>query len=149
MWRGGAQAAPTCCGAQQLRKARQGSPTGSRCRGPAERECFATHYGAEVASERPELREWQPVKPGAHRTAARLRVGHALPVTETGLAFMQDARRSGDLCAPLDWIPEVYHPLGSGEAVIPDALLHYRRSRRNGEGWSMLRAFVEVDQHGR
>ncbi|MGW7210497.1 replication-relaxation family protein [Streptomyces sp. NPDC054837] len=42
--------------------------------------------------------------------------------------------------------PEVYHSLGSGQAVIPDALLYYRRSRRDGEGWSMLRAFVEVDR---
>ncbi|WP_405652975.1 hypothetical protein [Streptomyces sp. NBC_00019] len=87
------------------------------------RECFATRYGAEVASEWPELREWQPVKPGAHRTAARLRVSQALPLAETGLAFMQDFRRSGDVCPPLDWIPEVYQSLGSGEAVIPDALL--------------------------
>jgi hypothetical protein len=107
---------------------------------------FATHYGADVASEWPELREWQPAKLGADRTAARLRVGHALTVTETGLAFVQDARRHGDVCPPLDWIPEVYHSLGSGEAVIPDALLYYRRSLRDGEGWSLLRAFVEVDR---
>ncbi|GHB79810.1 hypothetical protein GCM10010377_82310 [Streptomyces viridiviolaceus] len=78
----------------------------------------------------------------ADRTAARLRVGHALTVTETGLAFVQDARRRGDLCQPLDWIPEVHHPLGSGEAVIPDALLYYRCA---DEG-VMLRAFVEVDR---
>ncbi|MFJ2722796.1 replication-relaxation family protein [Streptomyces sp. NPDC087437] len=76
---------------------------------------------------------------------AKLRVGHALTVTETGLAFLQDARRRGELCWPLDWIPEVYHPIGSGEAVIPDALLYYRRGREGGEG-AMLRAFVEVDR---
>ncbi|MFE0515663.1 replication-relaxation family protein [Streptomyces sp. NPDC058964] len=68
---------------------------------------------------------------------------HSLVVTETGLAFLQDARRRGDICGPLDWIPEVYHPLGNGEAVIPDALLHYRTSNNGG---SMLRAFVEVDR---
>lgn len=107
---------------------------------------FATHYGADVASEWPELREWQPAKLGADRTAARLRVGHTLTVTETGLAFVQDARRHGDICPPLDWIPEVYHSLGTGEAVIPDALLYYRRSHRDGEDWSLLRAFVEVDR---
>ncbi|NNN34426.1 replication-relaxation family protein [Streptomyces sp. S3(2020)] len=107
---------------------------------------FATQYGVQVASEWPELREVQPPRLIGDRTAARLRVGHALTVTETGLAFLQDARGRGDVCAPLDWIPEVYHPLGSGEAVIPDALLYYRRSKQNGASWSMLRAFVEVDR---
>ncbi|MGI5143930.1 replication-relaxation family protein [Streptomyces sp. CA-106110] len=107
---------------------------------------FVTQYGAEVASEWPELRDWRPPRLGADRTAARLRVGHALVVTETARAFVQDARRCGDVCQPLDWIPEVYHSLGGGEALIPDALLYYRREAKDGDGWSMLRAFVEVDR---
>ncbi|MFG3061941.1 replication-relaxation family protein [Streptomyces sp. NPDC048231] len=107
---------------------------------------FVTHYGAEVASRWPELRDWRPPRLAADRTAARLRVGHALVVTETALAFVQDARRHGDVCQPLDWIPEVYHSLGSGEALIPDALLYYRRQAKDRDGWSMLRAFVEVDR---
>ncbi|WP_316756062.1 replication-relaxation family protein [Streptomyces herbicida] len=104
---------------------------------------FTTQYGADLASQWPELRERRPPKLIADRTAARLRAGHALTVTETGLAFLQDARRRGDVCQPLDWIPEVHHPLGGGEAVIPDALLYYRSS---SDGGSMLRAFVEVDR---
>ncbi|MFF4551113.1 replication-relaxation family protein [Streptomyces sp. NPDC001435] len=104
---------------------------------------FATQYGVHVAAEWPELRDWRPPRLISDPTAARLRVGHALAVTQTGLAFLQDARRRGDVCRPLDWIPEVYHPLGSGEAVIPDALLYYRNSDNGG---SMLRAFVEVDR---
>ncbi|MFF4402470.1 replication-relaxation family protein [Streptomyces sp. NPDC001480] len=104
---------------------------------------FATPYGVDVASEWPELRGRRPPRLIADRTAARLRAGHALTVTETGLAFLQDARRRGDTCRPLDWIPEVHHPLGSGEAVIPDALLYYRTCE---DGGSMLRAFVEVDR---
>ncbi|GAA3876801.1 hypothetical protein GCM10022207_48630 [Streptomyces lannensis] len=107
---------------------------------------FVTHYGAEVASGWPELRDWRPPRLAADRTAARLRVGHALVVTETALAFVQDARRHGDVCQPLDWIPEVYHSLGGGEALIPDALLYYRRQAKDRGGWSMLRAFVEVDR---
>ncbi|MGI5135588.1 MULTISPECIES: replication-relaxation family protein [unclassified Streptomyces] len=103
---------------------------------------FATQYGVQVASEWPELREWQPPKLIADPTAARLRAGHARAVTETGLAFLQDARRRGDVCRPLDWISDVYHSLG-GEAVIPDAHLYYRTSNHGG---SMLRAFVEVDR---
>lgn len=106
---------------------------------------FPTQYGVQVACEWPELRGRRPSKTVSDRTAVRLRVGHALTVTETGLAFLQDARRRGELCRPLDWIPEVYHPIGSGEAVIPDALLYYRRGREGGEG-AMLRAFVEVDR---
>ncbi|MFD4973064.1 replication-relaxation family protein [Streptomyces sp. NPDC058424] len=60
--------------------------------------------------------------------------------------FLEDARRRGELCQPLDWIPEVHHPIGSGEAVIPDALVYYRRGPVDGDNRSMLRAFVEVDR---
>ncbi|KOV69039.1 hypothetical protein ADL00_11640 [Streptomyces sp. AS58] len=110
------------------------------------RAWFVTRYGAQVAAEWPELRGWQPSKLVGDRTAARLRAGHALTVTKTGIAFLQNARRRGDVCRPLDWIPEVHHSLGSGEAVIPDALLFYRRSHDDGDGGVMLRAFVEVDR---
>ncbi|MFI8537500.1 replication-relaxation family protein [Streptomyces aquilus] len=110
------------------------------------RAWFVTQYGAEVAGGFAELRGWRPSRLGADRTAVRLRAGHVLTVTETALAFVQDARRRGDVCRPLDWIPEVYHPLGSGEAVIPDALLYYRRTGAGEQDWSMLRAFVEVDR---
>ncbi|WP_308406579.1 replication-relaxation family protein [Streptomyces sp. AC555_RSS877] len=105
---------------------------------------FPTPYGVQVACEWPELRERRPPKTASDPTAVRLRAGHQLTVTETALAFLQDARRRGELCRPLDWICEVYHPLGGGEAVIPDALLYYRSG--SGDGWSMLRAFVEVDR---
>ncbi|MFD3622830.1 replication-relaxation family protein [Streptomyces sp. NPDC058676] len=50
------------------------------------------------------------------------------------------------MCRPLDWIPEVHHPLGSGEAVIPDALPYYRSGSADADSWSMRRAFVEVDR---
>ncbi|WP_371129958.1 replication-relaxation family protein [Streptomyces sp. 2231.1] len=83
---------------------------------------------------------------GTDGTAVRLGVGHALTVTDTAVQFLTDARRRGELCRPLDWLPEVHHPLGSGEAVIPDALLYYRSgSEGNGEG-AMMRAFIEVDR---
>ncbi|MFF4401698.1 replication-relaxation family protein [Streptomyces sp. NPDC001480] len=104
---------------------------------------FATQYGVYLASEWPELRGRRPPRLVADRTTARLRAGHALTVTETGLAFLQDARRRDDECRPLDWIAEVHHSLGSGEAVIPDAVLYYRTCE---DGGSMLRAFLEVDR---
>ncbi|WAU78555.1 replication-relaxation family protein (plasmid) [Streptomyces sp. Qhu-G9] len=107
---------------------------------------FVTEYGAQVAAQLPELREWQPSRLAADRTAVRLRAGHGLTVTEVGLAFVQDARRRGEVCRPLDWIPEVHHPLGHGEAVIPDALLYYRTGSASSEEGAMLRAFIEVDR---
>ncbi|MGX1274924.1 replication-relaxation family protein [Streptomyces phaeoluteigriseus] len=106
---------------------------------------FPTAYGVQVASAWPELRGRRAPRTVSDRTAVRLRVGHGLTVTETGLAFLQDARTRGDVCRPLDWIPEVHHSLGGGEAVIPDALVYYRRGREGAEG-VMLRAFVEVDR---
>ncbi|PKT67318.1 hypothetical protein CW362_41065 [Streptomyces populi] len=57
-----------------------------------------------------------------------MKAGHTLTVTETALVFLQDARRRGDVHEPLDWIPEVHHPIGSGEAVASDALLYSRKA---------------------
>ncbi|MEU0032066.1 replication-relaxation family protein [Streptomyces sp. NPDC006335] len=105
---------------------------------------FPTAYGVKVACEWPELRERRPSRTASDPTAVRLAVGHGLTVTETGLAFLQDARRRGDVCRPLDWMTEVHHSIGNGHAVIPDALLYYRHGP-SSDG-SMLRAFVEVDR---
>jgi hypothetical protein len=107
---------------------------------------FPTAYGVQLASEWPEMRGHRPSRTVSDPTAVRLKVGHTLTVTETGLVFLEDARRCGELCWPLDWIPEVYHPIGSGEAVIPDALMYYKRGPADGDSGAMLRAFVEVDR---
>ncbi|MCX4427027.1 replication-relaxation family protein [Streptomyces mirabilis] len=107
---------------------------------------FPTPYGVQLASEWPEMRGHRPPRTVSDPTAVRLKAGHTLTVTETALAFLEDARRHGDLFRPLDWIPEVHHPIGSGAAVIPDALLYYRRGPADGDNGSMLRAFVEVDR---
>jgi hypothetical protein len=107
---------------------------------------FPTAYGVQLASEWPEMRGHRPSRTVSDPTAVRLKAGHTLTVTETALAFLEDARRRGELCRPLDWIPEVHHPIGSGEAVIPDALLYYKRGPADGDNGAMLRAFVEVDR---
>ncbi|MEU8718368.1 replication-relaxation family protein [Streptomyces sp. NPDC048663] len=107
---------------------------------------FPTAYGVQLACEWPEMRGHRPSRTVSDPTAVRLKAGHTLTVTETALVFLEDARRHGDVCEPLDWIPEVNHPIGSGEAVIPDALLYYRRGAVDGDSGSMLRAFVEVDR---
>ncbi|MGW0828536.1 replication-relaxation family protein [Streptomyces sp. NPDC002845] len=105
---------------------------------------FPTPYGVQLASEWPGMH--RPSRTVSDPTAVRLKAGHTLTVTETALVFLEDARRRGELCRPLDWIPEVHHPIGGGEAVILDALLYYRRSPVDGDNGSMLRAFVEVDR---
>ncbi|WP_331739809.1 replication-relaxation family protein (plasmid) [Streptomyces sp. NBC_00015] len=107
---------------------------------------FPSQYGVQVAAEWPELRGRRPPRLMSDPTAVRLRVGHTVTVTETGLQFLLDARRRGEVCRPLDFLPEVHHPIGSGEAVIPDALIYYQRGTRDGGGGSMLRAFLEVDR---
>ncbi|MER5924959.1 replication-relaxation family protein [Streptomyces mirabilis] len=107
---------------------------------------FPTAYGVQLASEWPELRGHRPSRTVSDPTAVRLKAGHTLTVTETAPVFLEDARGRGDVCEPLDWICEVHHPIGSGEAVIPDALPYYRRGPADGDNGSMLRAFVEVDR---
>ncbi len=92
------------------------------------------------------MRGHRPSRTVSDPTAVRLKAGHTLTVTETALVFLEDARRRGDVCEPLDWIPQVHHPIGSGEAVMPDALLYYRRGPVDGDNGAMLRAFVEVDR---
>ncbi|MET7458233.1 replication-relaxation family protein [Streptomyces sp. NPDC005574] len=108
---------------------------------------FPSQYGVQVASEWPELRGRRPPRLVSDPTAVRLRVSHTLTVTETGLQFLLDARGRGELCRPLDFLPEVHHPIGGGESVIPDALLYYRSGRQDTDDHgAMLRAFLEVDR---
>ncbi|WP_371647423.1 replication-relaxation family protein [Streptomyces mirabilis] len=104
---------------------------------------FPTPYGVQLASEWPKMRGHRPARTVSDPTAGRLKAGHALTVTETALALLEDARRHGELCRPLDWLTEVYHPIGNGDAVIPDALLYYERGPADDDNGAMLRAFVD------
>jgi hypothetical protein len=65
-------------------------------------------------------------------------------VLRAHLAFATDARRRGDEHGPLDWTPEVAHPLNDGEKLIADAVLHYTLIRAGQR--TKLRAFIEVDR---
>lgn len=70
---------------------------------------------------------------------------HMLAVVETGLAFVESARRHGDQCGPFDWTPEVSHPVkDSGERLIADALLHYILITPQERSHAQL--FIEVDR---
>jgi hypothetical protein len=60
------------------------------------------------------------------------------------LPFAADARRLGHEHGPWDWTPEVFHPIGEGERLVADAVMHY--TVVDGEHRRKLRAFVEVDR---
>lgn len=107
---------------------------------------FPTAYGVQLVSEWPEMRGHRPSRTMSDPTAVRLKASHTLTVPEIALVFLEDAQRHGDLFRPLDWIPEVHHLIGSGEAVLPEPLLYYPARPADGERGSMLRAFVEADR---
>ncbi|ANZ13369.1 Replication-relaxation [Streptomyces noursei ATCC 11455] len=104
-----------------------------------------TKDGAHLVANWPEFAGQRRVR---RHTALGARTAHTLAVTRTALAFVEDARRRGDEVTPLDWSPEVAHPVrdGAGDgdrALIADALLRYTRTAPTR---AMLRAFVEVDR---
>ncbi|MFF3207717.1 replication-relaxation family protein [Streptomyces sp. NPDC002962] len=107
------------------------------------RAWYLTGEGARLARDFPALRG-RPPYPITTATAASLKTPHTLTVVRAHLAFVTDARRRGDEHGPLDWTPEVSHPLGDGERVIADAVLHYTLT---GDGHrTKLRAFAEIDR---
>ncbi|GLY38983.1 hypothetical protein Amsp01_050070 [Amycolatopsis sp. NBRC 101858] len=81
---------------------------------------------------------------------ARLLQGHALDVVETGLAFVESARRRGDECGPLAWTPEVAHSFqdraGKRGSVIADAVLHYVLENAEHGRRSQRTIFIELDR---
>ncbi|MBO8203148.1 replication-relaxation family protein [Streptomyces smyrnaeus] len=94
---------------------------------------------------------WPPFASQRTRWRSRLdnqRTAHALTTTRTCLAFLDDARARGDEFHPLDWRPEVRHPLHDGAAVgerslVADAVMRYTRTAPSRQ---LLRAFVEIDR---
>ncbi|MFJ3338434.1 replication-relaxation family protein [Streptomyces sp. NPDC086766] len=107
------------------------------------RAWYLTADGARLTRDHPALRG-RPPYPITSATAASLKTPHTLTVLRTHLAFVTDARRLGHEHGHLDWTPEVSHPIGEGQRITADALMHYtvtdRQQRRK------LRAFVEVDR---
>jgi hypothetical protein len=108
---------------------------------------FLTGHGAAIvessAAVRPRSYHMTP-----DRAAGPLQE-HTLAVNDTGLAFVETARRLGHDCGPLDWIPEPAHHLGdptSGENLLPDALLSYLAVDAASRQRSQLQFFVEIDR---
>ncbi|MFF5010734.1 replication-relaxation family protein [Streptomyces phaeochromogenes] len=107
------------------------------------RAWYLTGEGARLTRDFPALRG-RPPYPISSATAASLKTPHTLTVVRAHLAFAADARRLGHEHGPWDWTPEVSHPLGEGERLVADAVMHY--TVVDGEHRRKLRAFVEVDR---
>ncbi|MFF0737723.1 replication-relaxation family protein [Streptomyces chartreusis] len=104
---------------------------------------YLTPDGARLTRDLPALRGRQPY-PITSTTAASLKTPHTLTVVRTHLPFAADARRLGHEHGPWDWTPEVTHPIGEGERLVADAVMHY--TFIDSEHRLKLRAFVEVDR---
>ncbi|MDQ1033548.1 DNA-binding MarR family transcriptional regulator [Streptomyces umbrinus] len=107
------------------------------------RAWYLTGEGARLTRDFPALRG-RPPYPINSATAASLKTPHTLTVVRAHLAFAADARRLGHEHGPWDWTPEVSHPLGEGERLVADAVMHY--TVIDGQHRRKLRAFVEVDR---
>ncbi|MGW2863391.1 replication-relaxation family protein [Streptomyces sp. NPDC001205] len=129
---------------QNLRRLRAEQLAQSTARAHHQSVWALTPSGQQAVLSWPHFRGRRPYRTGLQG----LRSAHTLTVTRTAIAFLADARARTDECSPLDWEPEVAHPVRDGAAdgermLIADALLRYTRT---GSDRALLRAFVEVDR---
>lgn len=104
---------------------------------------YLTPEGSRLTRDLPVLRG-RPPYPITSTTAASLKTSHTLTVVRSHLPFAADARRLGHEHGPWDWTPEVSHPIGEGERLVADAVMHY--TVLDDVHRRKLRAFVEVDR---
>ncbi len=112
------------------------------CGSPGAAAWFLTEAGAVVAERSGQVVQ-RPYRMTAEHAVGPLQ-HHTLAVTETGIAFVAAARERGDTCGPLDWIPEVAHPMGTGCHLICDALLSYVID--DGQARTQVHWFIELDR---
>lgn len=78
---------------------------------------------------------------------------HTLATVETGIAFVDWARRLGHECGPLDWSPETAHYYrddarpGEDLSLIPDAVLSYVHTEHQAKQRTLLTFFLEIDRN--
>ncbi|MCD9904666.1 replication-relaxation family protein [Streptomyces sp. MT29] len=77
---------------------------------------------------------------------------HTLATVESGVAFVDWARRLGHECGPLDWTPETAHYYrddarpGDELSLVPDAVLSYVHTDTQAKQRTLLTFFIEVDR---
>ncbi|MFE6894799.1 replication-relaxation family protein [Streptomyces sp. NPDC057694] len=119
-------------------------------RGRAEHLWYVTAHGADAVAHDPTIpQRGYRITP---QTAASQLQDHTLMVVDTGVVFVEWARRLGHECSPLDWVPEIAHRIRDGESrglddafMIPDAVLRYTHTSQTGRR-RMLSYFIEVDR---
>ncbi|MBY8889228.1 replication-relaxation family protein [Streptomyces sp. PTM05] len=114
--------------------------------GQGELVWYCTPTGSEIVEAAGE------VTPRAYRmteaAAANQLQEHTLAVNDTGISFVEAARRYGHDCGPLDWHPERAHRFRDGTGddafLIPDAVLSYVHDTDGRR--RMLTYFLEIDR---
>lgn len=133
-----------------LRKAGLASTVGRRICGQTELLWWLTEKGAD-AVEAVGLLPQRPYRMSPEAALGPLQE-HTLATVESGLAFVDWARRLGHECGPLDWSPETAHYYrddsrpGEDLSLIPDAVLNYVHTDTKAKQRTLLTFFVEVDR---
>ncbi|MEU4498116.1 replication-relaxation family protein [Streptomyces sp. NPDC023998] len=133
-----------------VRTAGLAETVGRRLMGQTELLWWLTEKGAQ-AVESVGLLPQRPYRMSPEAALGPLQE-HTLATVETGLAFVDWARRLGHECGPLDWSPETAHYYrddsrpGEDLSLIPDAVLNYVHSDRLAKQRTLLTFFIEVDR---
>ncbi|MFH8736818.1 replication-relaxation family protein [Streptomyces sp. NPDC017964] len=133
-----------------LRKAGLAETVGRRLSGQTELLWWLTEKGAN-AVESVGLLPQRPYRMSPEAALGPLQE-HTLATVETGLGFVDWARRLGHECGPLDWSPETAHYYrddarpGEDLRLIPDAVLNYVHTDTKAKQRTLLTFFIEVDR---
>ncbi|MFD8110260.1 replication-relaxation family protein [Streptomyces microflavus] len=133
-----------------LRKAGLAERVGRRVSGQTELLWWLTEKGANSVESVGLL----PPRP--YRMSPEAALGplqeHTLATVETGVAFVDWARRLGHECGPLDWTPETAHYYrddarpGEELSLVPDTVLSYVHTDTQAKQRTLLTFFIEVDR---
>ncbi|MEU8708632.1 replication-relaxation family protein [Streptomyces sp. NPDC048565] len=133
-----------------LRSAGLAEMVGRRQSGQTELLWWLTEKGA-TAVESAGLLPQRPYRMSPEAALGPLQE-HTLATVETGLAFVDWARRQDHECGPLDWSPETAHYYraearpGEELCLIPDAVLSYVHTDSKAKQRALLTFFIEVDR---
>ncbi|WP_330481447.1 replication-relaxation family protein [Streptomyces sp. NBC_00724] len=133
-----------------LREAGLAETVGRRVSGQTELLWWLTEKGAN-AVESVGLLPQRPYRMSPEAALGPLQE-HTLATVDTGLAFVDWARRLGHECGPLDWSPEIAHYYrddarpGEDLSLIPDAVLNYVHTDKKARQRTLLTFFVELDR---
>ncbi|MER7111145.1 replication-relaxation family protein [Streptomyces sp. NPDC000229] len=133
-----------------LRKAGLAETVGRRVTGQVELLWWLTEKGAS-AVESVGLLPQRPYRMSPEAALGPLQE-HTIATVDTGLAFVEWARRLGHECGPLDWSPETAHYYrddarpGEELSLVPDAVLNYVHTDTKAKQRTLLTFFIEVDR---